>query len=257
MERYRKLYQITVKHDYFGEKPCPSLNLCLSPESKVLMCRRGMWFCKAGPGCWMLFFGEAPDTEHDVLHLELSVADPMFALYTEWPGFKPSGRYELRLPASGGLSDAVSVMQYTDKKRNIGSGFCSITLQLNEQLIQAASSDSPGEAVLQFHAPEKQWEYLFIPQGDEAIDGKQLLLEDATGSISFSPFTPCEAYGRKAWRTVSERPLSMRDTYACKLRLAAMFNNGRQKRILLSHIEPPQPGRYMDCRGLLRQVAYF
>ena len=68
----------------------------------------------------------------------------------------------------------------------------------------------------------------------------------------------CEAYGRKAWRTVSESPIPMRDTYGCRLRLAAMLNNGKQKCILLSHVEPPQPGRYMsEDKEMLRQVDYF
>lgn len=258
MESYCKLYQITVKHEYFGDRPCPSLKLCLSHESEALMYRRGMLFRETGTGSWSLLFREEPDTKHDVLHLELSVADPMFALYTDWPGFKPSDHYELRLPVSEELTDATSAIQHTDKKRGIGSGFCSIVLQLNEQLVQTARSGKPEEAVLQFHAPKKRWEYLFIPQGDEEFDGKQLRLEDATGSNKFSPFTPSEAYGRKAWRTVSESPIPMRDTYGCRLRLAAMLNNGKQKRILLSHIEPPQPGRYTSKdKEMLRQVNYF
>lgn len=258
MESYRKLYQITVKHEYFGDRPCPSLKLSLSHEGEALAYRRGLLFRQTGIGSWMLLFSEEPDTKNDVLRMELSVADPMFALYTNWPGFKPSDRYELRLPVSGELTDATSAIQHTDKKRGIGSGFCSIALQLNEQLVQAARSGKPEEAVLQFHAPKKRWEYLFIPQGDEEFDGKQLRLEDATGSNKFSPFTPGEAYGKKAWRTVSESPIPMRNKYGCRLMLATMLNNGKQKRILLSHIEPPQPGRYMsEDKGVLRQVNYF
>lgn len=202
MESYRKLYQITVKHEYFDEKPCPSLKLSLFRESKDLAQRRGLLFRETGTGSWALLFHEAPDTDKDVLHLELSVADPRFTLYTDWYGFKPSERYELQLPASEGLIDAASILQHTDKKRSIGSGFCGIALRLNEKLVEAALLGNPEEAVLQFHAPKKQWEYLFIPQGDEEIDGKQLLLEDVTGNVKFSPFTSCEAYGRKVWRTV-------------------------------------------------------
>lgn len=257
MESYRRLYQITVKHGYFGEKPCPSLKLSLSRESEALMNRRGMLFREMGIGSWTLLFNEAPDTDKDVLHLELSVADPKFTLFTDWLGFKPSDRYELQLPASEGLIDATSAILHTDKKRSIGSGFCGIALRLNEKLVETALSGKAEEAVLQFHTPQKHWEYLFIPQRDEEIDGKLLFLEDATGNVKFSPFTSCETYGRKAWRTISENPIPMRDTYSCKLRLAAMLNNGKQKRILLSQIETPQPGRYMDNPEFLRQVCYF
>lgn len=257
MESYRKLYQITVRHEYFGEKPCPSVRLSLSRESEALMNRRGMLFRETGTGSWTLLFNEAPDTDKDVLHLELSVADPKFTLYTDWLGFKPSDRYELQLPASEDVIDATSAILHTNMKRSIGSGFCGIALRLNEKLVEAAQSGNPEETVLQFHAPKKPWEYLIFPQGYEDIDGKRLLLEDATGNVRFSPFTSCEAYGKEAWRTVSESPIPMRDSYGCRLRLAAMLNNGKQKRILLSQIETPQPGRYMDNPEFLRQVCYF
>lgn len=258
MESYLRLYRITVKHDYFGEIPCPSFRLHVSAESEVLMRRRGMMFREETAGTWSLFFMEEPDTDKDVLLLELSIFDPMFVLYTDWPGFRPADSYELCLPASDVQLDATTVITHTDRKRSIGSGFCTIALRLTEEMMQAARSGKPKEAVLQFHASKKQWEYLFFPQTEEDIDEKQLLLEDTTGSVTFRPFTRCKAYGREAWRTVSEIPVAMRTTYGCRLRLIALRGSGKQKHVLLSHVEPPQPGRYISKdKEMLRQVCYF
>lgn len=258
MESFRKLYQIIVRHDYFEDGLCPSLNLMPSMESRTMMTRRNILFRQMDIGCWSLFSMAEPDTDNDVLYMELYVSDPAFVIYTDWPDFKPSGRYELQLPTAADLHDAASAIRLTDRKRSIGEGFCSVGLHLNRKMTDAAFAGNPEEVVLQFHAPEKQWEYLFIPQSDETIDGSMLLLEDAKGNIRFGPFTPCMAYGRTAWRTVSEKTIRMRDSYDCRLRLMALSSNGKQKRILLSQIKPPQPGQFMDNQNdMLRQVCYF
>lgn len=257
MESYARLYRITVRHDYFGECPCPSLRLRATCEGEALMRRRGMIWREDAAGIWSLFFTEEPDTDKDVLYLDLSVADPMFVLYTDWPGLRPADSYEICMPAAGGQLDAAAIIAHTDRKRSIGSGFCTIALQLTGERVQAARAGKPEEAVLQFHAPKRQWEYLFFPQTEEGIDGRQLMLEDTTGSVTFGAFTRCEAYGREGWRTVSDSPIAMRASYGCRLRLTALAGNGKQKHVLLSHVEPPQTGRYMDCRERLRQVCYF
>lgn len=257
MESYSRLYRIIVRHDYFGNCPCPSLRLRATGEGEALMRRRGMMLREEGAGTWSLFFTEEPDTDKDVLYLDLSVADPMFVLYTDWPGLRPADSYTLCLPACGGQLDAASIISHTDRKRSIGSGLCTIALRLTGERVQAARSGKPEEAVLQFHAPERQWEYVLLPCVEEGIDGSQLVLEDTTGSVTFGPFTQCEAYGRKGWRTVSEGRVAMRSSYGCRLRLTVLQGNGKQKHVLLSHVEPPQPGRYMDSRESLRQVCYF
>ena len=258
MEGYNRLYRMTVRHEYFGESPCPSLKLRISPGSEALMHRRGMMVREETAGSWSLFFTEEPDTDTDVLYMDLCITDPAFVLYTDWSGFRPADSYELQLPESGGELDAVSTIRHTDRKRSFGSGFCTVALRLTEGLVQAARSGKPEEALLQFHAPGKQWEYLFIPRTDNGFDADGLLLEDTAGEVTFGTFGTCEAYGGKAWRTVSEHPVEMRAAYGCRLRLAMMRNNGKQKHILLSHVEPPQPGQYtVKSPGILRQVCYL
>ena len=143
MESYLRLYRITMRHDYFGESPCPSLRLHLSSEGEVLMRRRRMIFREDAAGTWSLFFTEEPDTEKDVMLLDLSIADPMFVLYTDWSGFCPTDSYDLRFPASEGQLDATAAIAHTDRKRSIGSGFCTVALRLTEELVQAAWSGKP------------------------------------------------------------------------------------------------------------------
>lgn len=257
MESYRILYRIRIGHDYFNGKPCHALQCRLMPQGEVLAHRRGLLFRQTAPGEWMLLFRQAPDTQNDVLSLDLSLSDPKFTLYTAWEGFHPSAAYSLNLPAAEEVVEAATAICPTGKKRAIGSGFCTLSLRLTTEMVKAAESGQPMQAVLHFKEASVQWEYIFIPRVENTVHPGLLQLDDATGKVQFTAFKECEAYGQKAWLTRSKSLIPMRSDYSCRLRLMAQ-NGGKQKRILLSQVAPPEPGRYMNMqRGILRQVCYY
>lgn len=257
METYRTLYSIKAEHDYFDGSVCRALQCRLTAEGARLAQRRGMLLKQTADAEWTVLYRNEPDTKNDVLMLELTITDPSFVLYTKWDGFQPSEAYELGLPARKETLDAASAIHKSDRRRNIGSGFCTIALRLTEKMLQAANAGSPLRAVLQFHAPARRWEYLLIQRTDETMPSGNLQMEDATGQVSFQGFKETAAYGRKAWKTVSKSRIPMRLTYGCKLRVTLQDGN-KQKRILLSAVPPPQPGQFADVMGdTLRQVCHY
>lgn len=256
MESYRILYRIKVEHGYFDGEPCPALQCRLTPQGEVLARRRGMLFRQTAPGEWTLLFHTRP-TKDDILMLDLSICDSGFTLYTAWSGFRPSADYMLELPRKEETVEAATAIRLSGKKRTIRSGFCTLSLRLTNGMVEAAEKGHPMQAILHFKEATVQWEYLFIPTGGNAIPPGRLQLEDTAGKMAFTAFKDCEAYGRKAIRTRSRSRIPMRPAYGCKLRLTAQ-TEGRQKRVLLSCIAPPEPGRYMDApRGILRQICYY
>lgn len=256
MESYSILYRIRAVHDYFDGKPCPSLQCRLTPQGEALTHRRGLLFRQTAVGEWTLLSDNLP-AEDDVLTLDLFLTDPAFMLYTAWQGFQPSAAYGLELPAAEEETDAATVIRPIDEKRGIGSGFCTVTLRMTKELLEAAKVGKPMQAVLCFRTPSVQWEYLFIPRGETDVPVSRLVLEDAAGKVKFSAFKECETYGQIALRTVSRSRIPMRQSYGCKLRLTAQ-DEGRQKRILLKQVPPPQPGQFADAgKGILRQVCYY
>lgn len=262
MESYRTLYRIAVAHDYFEGQPCTALQCRLSPQGARLARQRGLLFRQTAANEWAVLYdcnGAGPDTENDVLTLEMSLTDPTFPLYTEWKDFRPAAAHVLELPrAEESMDAATAIRPARDGKRKVGTPFCTVLLRLTEQLPEAAETDCPKGALLRFHAPEVQWEYLFLPRGEGIASPDGLTLEDAAGKVEFSAFEECEAYGRKAWRTVSQGRIPMRASYGCRLRLVVQNGGRQQKRILLSRIDPPEPGRYQSGQdGILRQVCYF
>ena len=256
MESYSILYRLRAVHDYFDGNPCPSLQCHLTPQGEALAHRRSLLFRQTAAGEWALLSDNLP-AEDDVLTLDLFLTDPAFMLYTAWQGFQPSAAYCLELPAAEEETEAATAIRPTDKKRGIGRGFCTVTLQMTKALLEAAKAGKPMQATLRFRAPSLQWEYVFIPRGETDIPSGRMSLEDAAGKVKFSAFKECETYGQIALRTVSRSRIPMRQSYGCKLRLTAQ-DEGRQKRILLKQVPPPQPGQFADAgKGILRQVCYY
>lgn len=197
MESYRILYRIHIEHDYFDGKPCPALQCRLMPQGEALAHRRGLLFRQTASGEWTLLFRQEPDTKNDELLLDLFMADPKFTLYTAWEGFQPSATYSLELPGKKEIIEAAIAIQPTEKKRTIGSGFCTLHLRLTDELVKAAENGQPIQEILHFKESALQWEYLFISNGEQSVPPGQLKLEDAAGKVQFTTFKECKVYGRK------------------------------------------------------------
>lgn len=256
MEQYRTLYRIKVAHDYFASEPCTALLCRLTPQGADLARRRGLLFRQTASDEWTLLFRETP-AEDDVLNLDLHLDDSRFTLYTDWKDFHPTKAYTLELPATSGTIEADAAIKPSDRKRAIGSGFCSLSLRLGKKTIASALRGKPVQAVVHFKAPSVQWEYLFVAHSDMGVETASLMLEDMAGKVQFSSFKEQTAYEKKACRTASLSRIPMRQAYDCKLRLTTR-ENGRQKRVLLSNVPPPELGRFLDVKtGTLRQVCYY
>lgn len=256
MENYSTLYRIKVVHDYFDGCPCPALQCRLTLQGETLARRRGLLFRQTAADEWALLFLAAPPVD-DVLTLDLLLADPSFTLYTAWKDFQPSAAYILELPLPDEKVDAATAIRSANTKRGIGRGFCTMALRLTEAMTNAAKANKPMQTVLHFHAPSLRWEYLFILRGETDVPASRMTLEDATGRLEFTALEECEAYGKKAIRTTSMSFVPMRQGYGCRLRLMAK-DEGRQKRVLLKQVPPPEPGRFLDaCDGILRQICYY
>lgn len=262
MESYRILYHLAVEHDYFKEQPCVAFQCSLAPQGKLLAKRRNLLFRQVAANEWNVYYdcmGTEPDTEHDVLEIEMISTDSSFPLYTEWEGFCPAISYVLQLPTAREKEEATSVILPSDGKRSIGMPFCLIRLQLTKELLDAARTDRPKSATLGFRSPSVQWEYLFLSRGNNEIPAEQLRLEDATGNMEFSPFNLYEAGGRTFWRTLSIERIPIQSVYESRLRLVAHADGNRQqRRILLSRVEPPLLGRFQSEEpGVLQQICYY
>lgn len=257
MESYRILYRIRIRHDYFNGQPCKSLECRLTDAGEALAFRRGLLFRETAPDEWALLFGQEPDTENDVLFLNLVNTSSMLPIYTACEGWEPSANYELRLPASGETVEVFKTMRPTGKKRAIGSGFCTLFLRLTDEMLQAAKAGKPMQTVLHFEAAEAQWEFQFFHRENEPLPSGQLVLEDRNGQLKFTAFEEQEIRGRKAWITRSESRIRMSRDYPYTLRLI-LYNEGTQKRVLLARVAPPEPGQYLDApKGILRRICIF
>lgn len=262
MEQYRTLYSIVVEHDYFNGKPCTALQCRFSQRSRQLAGQRMLLFRQIAVNEWSVIFdsmGASPDTENDVLELELYTTDPVFSLYTDWKDFSPSATYVLELPAAEEKLDAASVIRRSDGKRNMHAPFCTLRLKLTQELLDAAVANKPKKAQLHFRAPEMQWEFIFLPRSENSFSlTNSLILEDARGKIKFTPFDELEVFGRRLRRTLSTERIPMRKDYDLCLQLMVQNSSNRHKRLLPVRVVPPEPGRFLSGEeGVLRQICYY
>lgn len=261
MESYRTLYRIAVEHSYFNGGACSALQCSLAPQGTSVARQRGLLFRQAAANAWEVIFdslGAGPDRECDVLALEIRIIDPSFALYTEWPNFRPAVVHLLYLPVADEIVDVDAAICHSDKKFKIGMPFCTIHLRLTKELLEAATAGKPKQALLRFYAPEAKWEYLFLPRSETSTFLGRLSLEDTTEKLKFIPFEPCDVYGKIGWRTVSLKNIPMRMAYESRLRLVAQNGDKQQKCILLSLVPPPEPGRFQSEQiGMIRHVCYY
>lgn len=263
MGSYRPLCSIRIAHDYFDGERCRALLCRPAAAGAGLLHRRGMLFKRMAENAWALLCdlsGAGPDTDADVLFLELQLADSGFVLYTRWPDFRPDAAYAAELPAAGGDVEAAEILRSTGSRRTIGSGWCRLSLPLTRGMLDAAQAGAPPCCTLRFHAPARRWEYLFLPDPGTLPDRAQerYRLETVGGGVRyrFSPFERVQAYGREACRTRSEEPIPLRERYGFRLRLDVSAENGRTRRTVLREVPPPLPGRYLDTApDLLRQVC--
>lgn len=262
MESYRILYHLAVEHDYFKEQPCVAFQCSLAPQGKLLAKRRNLLFRQVAANEWNVYYdcmGTEPDTEHDVLEIEMISTDSSFPLYTEWEGFCPATSYVLQLPTTQEQEEATSIILPSDGKRSIGMPFCMIRLQLTKETLNAARTGQPKSTTLHFRAPSVQWEYLFLSRGKDGIPTEKLRLEDATGKMDFSPIELYQACGHTFRRTLSKNCVPIQSAYESRLRLVAQTGGDRQqRRILLSRVEPPLLGRFQSEKpGVLQQICYY
>mgnify|MGYP005935962349 CR=1 FL=1 len=259
MESYRKLYSLRVQHDYFEGKPCTAIGCRLTPQGIELARQRNLLFRQTAADEWTVYYdcnGAKFNKDDEILSLELYLADPNFTLYTEWKDFCPSDAYELELPVTETETNAENAILPSDKRRKIGSGFCSVSLHLANAMQPAPDGDKPGQAVLHFRSQKLKWEYIFFQRNGNSIPETGLKLEDANKQIAFTDLKPETAYGRKGMSVTTEEAIPMRATYGSRLRLI-LQEESKPKRIVLANIEPPIPGRFVTGKGLIRQICYY
>lgn len=259
MGNYQTLYSLRVRHDYFEGRSCNAIGCCLSPQGAVLARQRGLLFRQTAADEWSVFYdcnGAEFNRDDEILMLELYLADPNFTLYTEWQDFCPSDSYELELPGTETGMNAANAILPSDKRRKIGSGFCSVSLHLANAMQPTSDGKKPGRAMLHFRSRRVKWEYIFFRRNGNSIPEAELKLEDVNKQIVFPDLQPTTAYGRKGMVTTTEETIPMRAAYGSRLRLVRQ-ESGKPKRILLASIEPPTPGRFVTGEGVLRQVCHY
>lgn len=256
---YPTLYTLKIQHDYF-EKTANTTFICqLSPQGAETARKIGLLFRQTAVNEWAVCFDPSFTQfgTDGVLSLELKRADSSLLYYTDWPDFKSSVAYHLELPGTETEQEATKAIQALDGSRPVVSRFCSVSLHLTDEMRKKALDGQPVKTSLHFPAKSVKWEYLFIARGGQGISGNEMMLEDSNKKIVFGEMKKTTVFGKECLSTTSVDKIPMRSSYDCRLRLMQL-KDGNTKRILLSNVSLPVPGRFVsDDSNVMRQVCYY
>lgn len=203
MSSYRPLYSICIEHEYFLGGICRALQCAVLPSGQELMSQRGLLFRQMAQNKWTVLYdadGAGVDTASDAIAFGMSISDPAFVLYTEWPTFNPNAVYSLDLPAETEVVNGVKAIADTHAKPKIGTPLCTINVRLTDDVWLAAVNGTPKTTVIMFEAPERYWEYVLIKQNSNkdvplerlslTTDKELITLELARGIEIKNAFVP-------------------------------------------------------------------
>lgn len=224
MTAAREVWKIRISHGYYSAGSVADMEVRVSEATRLLLIRRGCLWRHKLPGEWTLVsFGDATFDADDVVEAEVVVRNKDLPLLTEmeWPG--PRECYEIKgEPASS----VVRVKEHADNKA--GTKDVGMIVRLLLPVGKASQSDTILTELV-FEAPEKYWEYCFIPRDGHAAN-RTLVLEETGGKVGF---TACEAavlFGRSAFKCRSTEKIRMAADYPqWRLKLYELLPHGRKE----------------------------
>lgn len=219
----REIWKVKVSHTYYSPGEGAEVELQVSDASRRLLAKRGCLWRRRAPDQWALvsFDDEAFDAE-DVVETEVVVKNTELPLFTEmeWPGALEC--YEIK---GEPVSSVLRVKDHLDDKIRLRTSAAIVRLVLP---IGKAPQDGMLLTELVFDAPEKYWEYCFLPRDGHA--DRTLRLEETGGKIGFSECQSFIMWGRCALKCRSTEKIRMAADYSrYRLKLYEFLPHGRKE----------------------------
>lgn len=296
-ERCRTIYRIRVEHDYFVGRMPQLVRLSLSPRGRRQADRNGMLFRQLDTDEWVLLYNGVNPVSETEIELGMSINDPAFWLYSEYPEYIGESKFGLQdthvltIPQKKENVDkeqatarqVIDVMEKLEnvqetftvgeqklkrvKRRGIQEPFCLVYMQLDPESIPKKETDPPHECVLRFRAKSSVWKFTLHLEHEVNESAGTVMLRDTAKTIVFERDAEEEKKHSGRCRCYkSSAPVAMRSSYGCRLRVALeesrKNDSGKEEvkalSVLLPHVEPPRPGRYLDTeKGILRQICHY
>ncbi len=262
---YEVLYIINFEHSYFAKGKCRAIEIGLTAGGAELFRRRGLQLRRTDASTWEVLFDRdsaGVDIGRDILELSLNIVDSDFSLYTLWEEYNPNAVYSVELPQGKERVKAPNIMKYQGLRGAIGTPFCTISIRTTKKIISAAHKGEPCRTTIYFESQKKVWEYIFIPHDMSRLPAPVSRLSlDTVGDdgISFTLLEEVEEYGRRAFRTHSQQPIQMSESYNCSLNLIVVHpEQNRSRQMLLRNIEPPELNKFQSSKThSMRRVCYL
>lgn len=260
MEQFVPFIGLTVAHDYYQTAAAGHFSLSPTAQTEQLMRRRGILFRPQADGwTWLMREECAGFDKSDVLELSMQATDADFLRVTKLDGYCPQRFYRLALRSRQDVN-AAALWSPTDEKKWMPE-LCRIVVKPTAALLKKAKLGTPMKYTLRFQTPAFRWEYLFVDRNENNDAGRNFLLEEAKGRLTFEKTERLKnsPYGEHVWRTVSTATVSAREHPDYLLTLLEVLQEVPPKKRTVSRFIPcPRSGQYLtDEPDTIRQVCYI
>lgn len=246
----REIWKVKVNHTYYSSGEGAEVELQISDASRRLLAKRGCLWRRRAPDEWVLVsFGDEALDADDVLETEVIVKNTELPLFTdmEWPGALEC--YEIK---GEPVSSVVRVKDHLHDKIRLRTSAAIVRLVLP---VGKAPQDDMLLTELVFDAPEKYWEYCFLPRDGHA--DRTLRLEETGGKIGFSECQSFTMWGCCALKCRSTEKIRMAADYSrYRLKLYEFLPHGRKE---LNDRVPFPDYRLVweDAKDTIYRIVYF
>ncbi|NDV82965.1 hypothetical protein [Bacteroides sp. 51] len=247
MEKFSVIWRIKIAHSYYHGGACRYFELKPTPQTAVLLRKRGVLFRKMDVDGWAIIAVEDIRLdEKDVFDFELYCGDQKFHYVTDNATMKAECP-QIEMSGTEGITYIFPVEGCPMIKASPGV-IARISLKFQAQQIHAERYNE-----LHFQAPERYLEYIFLFR-NEQID-KKLLVEDMERKMEFLPEEKIEYMGHQGVRFQSAEKYPLLESPNLKLQLLELF--GTNRRVIIRRLSYPEIGMFIDAPpGMLRAVAY-
>lgn len=218
-----EVWKVKVSHGYYGAGNAPGIEVRVSDMTRWLLGRRGCLWRQRSADEWVLVgFGDVTFDPDDVVEAEVVVGNKDLPLLTdlEWPGV-----WECYQITGEPVSSVMRVKEHSKDRAGVRDPETIVRLLLP---VGKALRDGTLLTELVFDAPEKYWEYCFIPRDGHA--DRTLVLEEIGGKIGFTACESITLFGQCALRCRSAEKIRMAADYPhWRLKLYEFLPYGRKE----------------------------
>lgn len=252
MMQVRNIWNLKIRHDFYEDGMCHGGRMLLSPNSELLLRKRGAIFKQYGVSDWTLItFEKDVFDDSDCLELLFICEDNDLIYNTEWD-WKPNG---ICHQVAVGLTSDMNIDITTFPTKIIDSrqkAFFQLIVSL-----KGIDYDRVVTTKLDFFSKSVYREYWLIPRDRNINRDLELEFKGSDEEVAFARFEAEDFLNTPLLKFRSSAPIKLREKVTHCITLYEKLPSGGRRMLIRSLPSPTQGTLPCDRKNTVVAIAYF